>query len=57
MIIDVRKDLFNDDLRLTNDMIYQCSDCEEIFEVYSQSGTTNFCPNCGSRNFDELEED
>lgn len=42
---------------LTNDCVYICTKCEEIFKVYSTSGETNFCPYCGanSKHFEEYE--
>ena len=42
---------------LTNDDIYRCIDCEEIFQVFSQSGTTNFCPSCASRDIEGVDEE
>lgn len=41
-----------------NDCEFKCNDCDTIFKVYyrENGGDTNFCPNCASRDFDELEE-
>lgn len=43
-------------IELTNDTTYLCNDCDEVFKVYSESGTANFCPSCASRSFEEYED-
>lgn len=40
---------------LTNDGKFQCTECTEIFAVFSEGGSTDFCPRCGSRDFESTE--
>ena len=42
-----------------NDCTIICNSCESISKSYflEESGETNFCPNCGSRDVEQYEED
>lgn len=43
---------------LINDAVFKClGSCEETFRAYTESGETNFCPVCGTRNIEAIDEE
>jgi len=47
------------DKNFYNDGIWKCNDCEIIFKVYVKENLpeVSFCPDCGSRDIDEFDEE
>lgn len=34
---------------LSNDDVFECSNCDDIFQCFTSYGETQFCPSCGAR--------
>ena len=41
---------------LINDNIFRCSQCSAKVMCFIEQGDTQFCPNCGSRDLEPIED-